>query len=183
VRERGRKASRRRAGVTGRRAVSVAACRVAGLVAGSVTGRPAGSVRGRRAGSAAVHRVTGLAAGLALLLTLAACGSSPPTASPASASPASPSASPAGAYLGCLLQHRGGGQGSARKACASLRPADLGAVLQTFESCMKQHGVTVPSLPAQGRRAALLRFVSELRTGSRADRSALASCNPSGITG
>jgi hypothetical protein len=70
-----------------------------------------------------------------------------------------------------------------RQAIASLRPADLGAVLQTFENCLTAHGVTVPSPPAQGRRAALEQFVAGLRTGSPAQRSALASCSPSGIPG
>jgi predicted small lipoprotein YifL len=133
----------------------------------------------RGTGSRAFRR--GMAGVLALLtLTLAACGSSGPAPPPASASP---SATSAGAYLGCLLQHRGGGPGSAGKACASLHPGDLAAVLLTFENCLKAHGVTVPSLPAQGRRAALVQFVGGLRTGSAAQRSALRSCSPSGFPG
>jgi predicted small lipoprotein YifL len=137
----------------------------------------------------------GRAAGLALLplaltltltLTLTACGSSGPSSTSASASPlasSQSSQSSAGAYIGCLLQHNGGGPGSAQQACASLRPADLGAVLRAFENCLKKHGVTMPSLPAQGIRAALVRFVGELDTGSAAQRSALRSCAPSGISG
>jgi predicted small lipoprotein YifL len=118
-----------------------------------------------------------------LLLMLAACGSSGPATSPAPASPPAHSAASAGGYLGCLLRHEGGSPGSARQACASLRPANLAAVLLTFESCLKAHGVSVPAPPAQGRRAALLQFVAGLRAGSRAQRSALTSCIPSGISG
>jgi hypothetical protein len=134
----------------------------------------------------------GAAAGLALLVltlavTVAACGSSGPATPSASASrpvgPASRPAASAGAYLSCLLQHRGGSPGSAGQACASLRPAGLAAELVAFENCLKARSVTVPPLPAHGRRAALLRFVASLRTGSSAQRSALASCSPSGIPG
>lgn len=131
----------------------------------------------------ALRRGAGMAAGLALLVltpTLAACGSSGP-ATPAVS--ASRPASSAGAYLNCLLQHRGGSPGSARQACVSLRPADLAADLLAFANCLKAHGVTMPSLPAQGRRAALLQFVEGLRAGGPAQRSALTSCLPSGISG
>jgi hypothetical protein len=143
------------------------------------TGREEQVVHGT--GRKTIRPAVSVAAGLVvLLLTLAACGSSGPAARSASASPP---ASSAGRYLGCLLQHRGGGPGSAQNACASLRPANLGAVLATFGNCLKAHGVTVPPTPAQGRRAALVRFVAGLRTGSPAQRSALTSCSPSGIPG
>ncbi|MBO0808535.1 MAG: hypothetical protein J2P32_09575 [Actinobacteria bacterium] len=131
----------------------------------------------------ALRRGVGVAAGLALLVLtpmLAACGSSGPAAPAASASRP---ASSAGAYLNCLLQHRGGSPGSARQACAALRPADLAADLLAFENCLKAHDVSMPSLPAQGRRAALLQFVGRLRAGGPAQRSALTSCLPSGISG
>lgn len=132
-----------------------------------------------------LRRGVGAAAGLALLvltlaMTVTACGSSGPAASPA---PASRPAGSAGAYLGCLLQHRGDSPGSAGRACAALRPADLAAELLAFENCLKARSVTVPPLPAHGRRAALLQFVASLRTGSPAQRSALASCSPPGIPG
>jgi hypothetical protein len=140
----------------------------------------------RRTGHKAQRRGLGVAAGLALLLlTLAACGSPGTAASPTASSPATSatSAKSVGGYLGCLLRHAGGGPGSARQACASLRPADLAAELQKFESCLKAHGVAVPALPAQGRRAALVQFVTGLHAGSRTQRSALTSCSPAGISG
>jgi hypothetical protein len=142
--------------------------------------RPACGTALRRGSGGTQRRGICLAAGLALQLTLAACGSPGTATSPA---PATPGGSSAGAYLSCLLQHRGGGPGSARQACASVRPADLAAELLTFGNCLTAHGVTVPSLPAQGRRAALLRFLATLRTGSAAQRSALASCSPSRVRG
>ena len=137
---------------------------------------------------------------LMLALALTACGSSRAGQAPEAATP---SANSAGAYLNCLLQHLGtgpgsagsgsagpgsagpgsAGPGSARTACAPVRPADLAAVLLTFENCLKAHGVTVPSLPGQGRRAALLQFVGGLQEGSSAQRSALAACKPPGFPG
>ena len=140
----------------------------------------------RARGAARARAGTVLTASLALAATLAltACGS--PGSGPASGT-ASPSANSAkddaGAYLNCLLQHRGGGAGSARQACGSLRPADLAAALLTFENCLKAHGVTGPALPAHGRRAALVQFVSGLQDGSAAQRSALAACEPPGLSG
>ncbi|HEX4063473.1 MAG TPA: hypothetical protein VHY58_20860 [Streptosporangiaceae bacterium] len=133
--------------------------------------------------SKAVRRVSAGALALTLtllVLTLAACGSSGSGQAPGAATP---SANSAGAYLNCLLQHRGGGPGSARTACAPVRPADLAAVLLTFENCLKAHGVSVPPPPAQGRRAALLQFVGGLQDGSPSQRSALAACKPSRFPG
>lgn len=155
----------------------------------------------RGTGSRGLRRVVAVGAAFGTLaLALTACGSSG-TAAP-SASASAP-ASSAGAYLNCLLQHRGGGpsgaakggapkggapkgsapKGGAREACASLRPADLAAVVLAFENCLKAHGVTVPSLPARGRRAAIVQFVGGLQRGNQAQRSALAACKPSGFPG
>jgi hypothetical protein len=132
----------------------------------------------------------------ALVLVVAACGSTT-TASPAAAGSASPGS--ASAYFTCLREHGvtgfGGGPGSsstsaadsstlnsARQACAPLRPSGgfggfggsgaFSAAFQKFESCLSAHGVTLPSPSAGGFRS----LFSALQSGSQADQAAFSAC-------
>jgi hypothetical protein len=139
----------------------------------------------------------------AVLVAVTACGSTTSAASSSASGSGSGSGSgSASAYFNCLREHgaAAGGFGSgsgtgnfsaasaARQACASLRPSggfggfsgfsgfgggDFTAALQKFESCVKSHGVTLPSSSSSGGFRALM---TELRSGSSADQAAFNDC-------
>jgi hypothetical protein len=104
---------------------------------------------------------------LAIVTALAACGAS--------------GAAPSGdgrAYVDCLFSHLkdSGGTGP-RKACQSQRPAGgLGPALQTFASCLNGHGVVLPIQSPGTNVSEALRYLNQLRSGTRAQRAAFNTC-------
>ena len=119
----------------------------------------------------AIARSSMAACLLAAVTALTACG----------ASGAAPHAAPSGdvrAYVDCLFSHMKDSDGTGpRQACRSQRPAGgLAPALEAFESCLKGHGVVLPSRSPGTTVSDALQYLDQLRTGTAAQRAAFNAC-------
>ena len=137
---------------------------------------PASRSRRHPAGNRLRPRGAARLIAVACLLTALAAVTSCGTSGTASSRPSS--SGDVRAYVDCLFSHTkdSGGTGP-RRACQSQRPAGgLGPALQAFASCLNRHGVVLPSQSPGTTVSGSLRYLSQLRSGTSAQRAAFNAC-------